>query len=406
MRKNYSMIAVLFGAALFTTSCASTETNSSEKEALNKEKIEVEIVDDSLVNVGNNYRFMKAVNKAKNGEQVTIAYLGGSITEGAVASPQKTNCYAYLSYTNFVEKFAANKDNVKYVNAGISGTPSMLGIERLNNDILSYSPDIVFVEFAVNDDGRIDDLKDTYESVVRKLLNSKSEPAVILVFTVGHTGGFWSAQDTQQQIGSHYNLGMISVRDAIQERISSGELSNSAYFHTDGIHPTNSGHKLIASFIENYFEKASAKEADKSYTVPADVKFAASYENIKNVELDETVVKNIGSFTKATLPVWNYKNYWSHSSSEGNSPLTMKLNCSKIIIAFQQKNNASYGNADVYVDGKKVSTVQGFSSSAWNNCATIIAYKSDTAALHTVEIKMSEGDEKKTINILGIGYTE
>lgn len=37
------------------------------------------------------------------------------------------------------------------MNAGLSGTPSKLGILRLDRDVLAYEPDICFIEFAVND---------------------------------------------------------------------------------------------------------------------------------------------------------------------------------------------------------------------------------------------------------------
>src|SRR5574344_343252 len=409
MKISYIKGITLLITSLTISACASTVTEQPKQVAQPIQTNTVsqeELMEKSLLNVGNNYRFLKAVNKAKNGEQVTIAYLGGSITEGTNAQPKETNCYAYLSDRIFADTFAKDKTTIKYINAGISGTPSMLGLERCNKDIIAANPDIVFVEFAVNDDGRIADLHDTYESVVRKLLNSPSQPAVILIFTVGHTGSFWSAQDVQAQVGKQYDLGMISVRDAIQANITSGKMNNADYFYSDGIHPNNAGHKLIASFIENYFDKAAAKVADASYTVTDNVVFSKAYENLKNIELDTSVISNIGSFKEETTPVWTYKDYWAHDGAAGNNPLTFSVKCSKLIIAFQQKKDTSYGNADVYVDGTKVSTVAGFSASAWNNCAAMIAYKSDSAANHKVEIKMADGDEKKTINILGIGYVE
>lgn len=409
MKISYIKGITLLITSLTISACASTVTEQPKQVAQPIQTNTVsqeELMEKSLLNVGNNYRFLKAVNKAKNGEQVTIAYLGGSITEGTNAQPKETNCYAYLSDRIFADTFAKDKTTIKYINAGISGTPSMLGLERCNKDIIAANPDIVFVEFAVNDDGRIADLHDTYESVVRKLLNSPSQPAVILIFTVGHTGGFWTAQDIQAQIGKQYDLGMISVRDAIQENIISGKMKNDAYFFTDGIHPNNAGHKLIASFTEYYFNKAATKAADTSYTVSDAVVFSKAYENIQNVELDASVITNIGSFQEATTPVWTYNKYWVHDANAGNNPLALSINCSKIIIAYQQKNSTTYGNADVYVDGTKVSTITGFSASAWNNCAATIAYKSDIALNHKVEIKMADGDEKKTITILGIGYVK
>lgn len=55
-------------------------------------------------------------------------------------------------------------DNVQYVNAGLSGTPSKLGILRLDRDVLAYEPDICFIEFAVND-GTETDYQNAYESI-------------------------------------------------------------------------------------------------------------------------------------------------------------------------------------------------------------------------------------------------
>ena len=48
---------------------------------------------------------MDAIEKAENGEDVTIVYLGGSITQGDGAS-NSDNCYANLSFNMFTEKFA------------------------------------------------------------------------------------------------------------------------------------------------------------------------------------------------------------------------------------------------------------------------------------------------------------
>ena len=50
---------------------------------------------DSLLSTGNNARLKNAIAKARNGEDVTLAYIGGSITEGALASPN-SKCYAEL----------------------------------------------------------------------------------------------------------------------------------------------------------------------------------------------------------------------------------------------------------------------------------------------------------------------
>ena len=135
------------------------------------------MIERSLMNLGNTYRIRKAIEKARAGKEVTLAYIGGSITQGAGATPINTACYAYKSYQLFKSRFAM-RDNVKFVKAGVGGTPSELGMLRFDRDVLrdGEKPDIVVVEFAVNDEG--DETKgDCYESLVRKILKLDWNPA-------------------------------------------------------------------------------------------------------------------------------------------------------------------------------------------------------------------------------------
>ncbi len=96
------------------------------------------MVANSTASTGNNARIKKAIAKAQAGEDVTIAYLGGSITEGFAASEtDNSDCYAETSYKQFKKIFGAGDgSNVHFINAGMSGTPSSLGIVRYQRDVL------------------------------------------------------------------------------------------------------------------------------------------------------------------------------------------------------------------------------------------------------------------------------
>ena len=132
-----------------------------------------ETVQRSFVSLGNTYRLENKLSKALNGEKITVAYLGGSITEGVGGTPD--TCYAKLSFDYIAENYGKG-DNVEYVNAGVSGTPSILGNLRVKKDVLDKNADIVFVEFAVND-GMDQLYKDSYESLIRTILKQENEPA-------------------------------------------------------------------------------------------------------------------------------------------------------------------------------------------------------------------------------------
>ena len=83
------------------------------------------------------------ISKLKTGAEARIAYLGGSITAQDGWRPKTLNW--------FRQQFPNAK--VSEINAAIGGTGSDLGVFRLRHDVLEHKPDLLFVEFAVNDGG-------------------------------------------------------------------------------------------------------------------------------------------------------------------------------------------------------------------------------------------------------------
>ena len=149
----------------------------------NKEFIN-RIVERSLISIGNNYRIKTAMEKVRSGEKVTIVYFGASITSGFAI--EKQECFAVKSYNYFLKKFGTG-NNIIYINTGIPGTSSLFGLLRMERDVLAYEPDIVFLEFAVND-GKNDISRMSFEGLVARILTSKKQPAVVLLFAVSESG--------------------------------------------------------------------------------------------------------------------------------------------------------------------------------------------------------------------------
>lgn len=331
---------------------------------------------------------------------MTIAYLGGSITQGVGAKPESTKCYAYLSAQIFARKYAKDISKVNYVNAGIAGTPSLLGLTRCNKDIIEQTPDIVFIEFAVNDGTDLES-RDVYESLVRKLIKSESSPAVVLIFNV--TSGGYSAQDNMQKTGEYYDLGMISIRDAITPEIKAGRMKFIGEYAVDEAHPSNFGHELIADCIEYYFDSAQKKQSSE-YRIPDNVNYKATYEDLRNINADSEFISSSGDFKHGSLNCFTYTSGWTHDNGGKNSPMVIDMAFSHMIISYKQENSSSKGSACVYVDGQKIATLYGYSSGGWGNIVTEIVYRSDLSAKHKVEIKMSDEDASKGFTLLGIGY--
>ena len=360
------------------------------------------MLENSLLSVGNTERVQAAIAKARAGEPVTIVYLGGSITEGATAQPQATRCYAYLSAHAFADAYMPDPKQLHYVNAGISGTPSVLGITRLQQDVLRHDPDIVFVEFAVNDSNQTP-YRIVYESMVRKLLASESQPAVILIFTFLENG--YSCQPHMQQVGKHYDLGMISVKDAIQPQINLGNITWRDY-SSDSSHPNTAAHAFIAGMISHYFAAAEATPATP-WTMPEDAKYGKAWENLVNIGNGDARITSMGSFVWGPDRCYSYKMGFKHLAALGGSdPMVIEATCSRLTIAFKQERDGNRGTLEVWVNGRMIKALPGRADNAWGNIVTEIIELGVIAKPRTIELRMAEGDEYKNFTVLDIGIVE
>ncbi|MFW5982272.1 MAG: SGNH/GDSL hydrolase family protein [Halanaerobiaceae bacterium] len=380
----------------------------------------------SLLNQGNNKRLKAAIEKAKAGEDVTIAYIGGSITQGAAAKPINTNCYAYQSFVKFKEMFAEDGgDNIHFVKAGVGGTSSELGVIRYERDILrdgKVEPDVLIIEFAVNDEG--DETKGVcYESLVLKALSGKNKPAVILLFSVFEND--WNLQDRLSPVGEHYNLPMVSVKDAVvdQFKLSKEEgnvISKRQYFY-DIYHPTNDGHKVMADCLAYLFlETKNAKKDKEDIFLSKEPVIGTYFENVHLLDRkDNRDLAEIdpGGFQEIDTDLQmvemdldphgtaQFPHNWMKTRSSGNEGFKMTITSKGLILVFKDSGSSEFGKADVYVDGEYLLTANPHINN-WTHCNTIILYQEDVSREHTVEIKMADGDEDKKFTILGFGYTE
>lgn len=356
------------------------------------------MVDRSLLSVGDMTRMSDVFQKAQNGEDITVAYIGGSITEGYNAGT--TEFYA-KTCTDLLQGYFPDI-TVTGVNAGISGTPSLLGNLRLERDVLSADPDIVFVEFAVND-GQEADYKNAYESLVRTLLTQEKGIAVVLLFTVLDSG--YTCQEHMSKIGANYDLPMISVHDSVYEEIEAGRMTWQDYSN-DQSHPNAYGHKCITDFVDNYYQKVLPVVAENvgevSKELPDPV-FSAKYMNMHYMDSATMDGVELDGFEQYDTH-GSFHNGWMYRGTDGGS-MKFTVDCSVLEMVFKANNSDKYGTANIYVDGEKVKSVVSNMSDGWNNPVTAYLIDNDSSAEHTVEIRM-EGGVTQAFFVMAFGYCD
>ncbi len=384
-----------------------TAESGSEIENMSPEQKRKMIVNNSLFHIGSTERFRKAFDKAKNGEEITVAFIGGSITEGYTVQPDE--CWAYLTHKWLCEKYSDAKIN--YVNAGLSGTPSTLGLIRAERDVIEPcgEPDIVFVEFAVNDAQSSLD-KEAYESLVRKFLLLDSEPAVALVFM--RTDNGYSCQSQQSEIGLHYNLPMISLDDALTLAIDDGFMTWEDYSN-DGAHPNPEGCKLIAEMVELMLDVQAGdasghrdvgdedRPVDAGNTEPL---YGDKFTDMHLLDSSMITPTDMGEYSGREI-LGSFPNGWARKGGE-NDGITFDMMFDDLFLVYHCNKNKRFGAADVYVDGEKQVTVNSYAADGWSNPVPKLIMRGNGEMKHTVEIKMQDGHEDDYFGILAFGYTD
>lgn len=380
------------------------------------------MIADSLVSTGNNYRLKSVIERAKKGEPVTIAYIGGSITQGAGAKPINTECYAYRSYRAFCEKFSPNDgENISYVKAGVGGTPSEFGVIRYDLDVTQNgekNPDLVIIEFAVNDEG--DETEGVcFESLVRKVLEAENRPAVILNFAVFMSD--WNLQSRLQPIGERYELPMVSVKDAVVPQFEKSNVITKRQYFYDIYHPTNDGHRIMADCLAHLFDVAAQEEKAKNDITPdKEPVYGIRFKDV--VRFDRS---NAGKFAKITSCGYDAKDTevqyverdmdvvgtpefpdnWMNDGTTASAEFAMKLTCQNLLAVIKDSGSAEFGTAEISVDGRVVKTINPLDN-GWNHCNAQLLIDEKEPAEHEVVFSMKPGDEGKKFTILGFGVTK
>lgn len=334
-------------------------------------------------------RLESVMHRAQAGEGITIGVIGGSITQGTnISAPRYA--YANLMLAWWMEQFPQAEFTL--VNAGIGGTDSYLGVHRLQRDLLDAEPDLVIVEFSVNDGNTVFDKK-SYENLVRRTLLAENMPAVVLLFMTQENGT--SAQDQHANIGFRYGLPMISFRNAVLPEVEAGNM-RWRELASDHIHPNDRGHAIVSELLTRYFWEVY-EQLGEAAPVPLPFDRAPverqSYQYAR-IENAETITPAVPE--KAVVGDYfpNFPAGWR--STQGDS-LVFTVTSANIGILYLRTASVASAAFEVYIDGELAATLDGDFSGGWGDYAAAQeVLSSKEIAEHLIEIRPI-GDQMVTV---------
>ena len=341
---------------------------------------------------------LKEAKDASSDKTWNIVFLGDSITAGSSASG---NQYNFVGL--FTEWWKENYNKKTIVtNAGIGATNTYFGVHRTDRDVLAKEPDIIFIEF-INDSGDMF-YEATMESLIRKCLAYKSNPAVVLVEMSLEGGG--NALDQHLPPAEKYGVPVLSYHDAIYPEVEAGNISFKSSkgrsgdkdgLSPDGTHPNNWGHAMVAQMIENFIDKVAATADSAGEITPFDTSSDSLtgdlYKDARIVDTStpDEYKSEMKGFADESTP-WNFQNGWS--ASKAGDSITFEMEFRNLGMLYYKTVKGETGSVEVKVDDGDGVVVSGDFPNGWGDyTADTEIYTSDATAKHTVTVTVLDGDK-------------
>ncbi len=318
-------------------------------------------------------------NVFANKTGLRTVFLGGSITQ---MEGWRTTVQDYI-----LEKFPDST----FKNAGVGGTGSQYAWMRLYKDVMTFDPDIVFVEFAVND-STVSTTSQYMESIVRNLNKLPNPPVIIFTeLPVNDLSSNDYSVSEHKALAKAYGIPLFNVRDYVKSlyNTASGfaaDWEGNVYFsQSDRTHPTAAGGALYGNYITTLMEHNSNKY------------FAKAKSNAE-----------VSPLTDFKDFVYYYETF-NQKLDKDNSELEFTFNGTEMTIEYQllhDVNGNKGGVFDVYVDNNKVQTVNTYlenTDTLYDGFVKQIAITGLSEGAHTAKIvRVDNSDDTEIVSLLGV----
>ena len=220
--------------------------------------------------------------KLTQDKSLRILYYGGSVTAGTGAT--NMNVYSWRAKTTkwFRESFPDAE--ITEINKTIGETGTFLGVYRLGPDLIEQNPDLVFIEYAINDTyGGFNKAtaQRQFETIVRETRLAHPECDIVCVISIDttraqHKDFFYPTAAGHAEICEAYDIPLVYVGRALTDTIDPEDYNAMSQvwlkYFTDIVHPTNAGYAFYFDVMKEYLENALVKNVPENtivaHTVP------------------------------------------------------------------------------------------------------------------------------------------
>jgi lysophospholipase L1-like esterase len=196
----------------------------------------------------------KIKEKMISGKDVKIVAFGDSLTQGWMVRK------GYVDFVKEMLDVRYPKAKISMINKGIPGDTAEGGMDRLHVDVLEEDPDLVFIQFGLNDAYcgiTSEKFKHTISSIVRRIsLDTHSEILLITsvpILSIPNEDRLaHEFYNRLMEVAANENIAIALVHEYWKKKVAEG-LDFRPLYQFDNVHPTMEGYRLMAEAVMEFF---------------------------------------------------------------------------------------------------------------------------------------------------------
>lgn len=299
------------------------------------------------------------VEGSLKGEKKIIAALGASVSKGE--SVKKGNAFFNKMEQSWTDYFPGSTVP-EFINASVSGTFSANALFAME-DLIEKKPDLVFLDYSVNDPGQYY-LQEAFEGLVHHFLENGTYVCVLLF--CNESGN--CTRGAMTRIAHYYHIPLIDIGGIVMENIRENCFSWDDYA-SDYVHPRIEGHAFIAENLMRFFEICAKETEGKPYEIPQTPCFDGSF--------------------------WKFEKIDAISYDE-NQVFETKRYCSLVIAEMFQTPEQTDCKVEVCIDGEVKECLEMYCDFSWDNRMIRMIFSEQKADWHIITIRPAGGKKNSS----------
>ncbi len=335
-------------------------------------------------------------------KKLTVGYIGGSIIQGAGEEKAGNEKYIDRMHRWFNENFP--EAEIHSINAGISNTGSNFANFRLEEDLMlrdeGYIPDLVFLEFCVNDFSTfgVDHIEMLYESLINNVYRINPNADIVCLLTA--FSGYDNPKAAHIKIANHYGIPIIDLGTPMSTHYK--KAGDCKIFTNDDLHPNGMGYEVYMKLTKNLLEKYIITGAPANPEYTAKVLPEPVYEqlltNARAIPMTDASIQTSGSWTTGTISTGSRifrqdKNAQYILSSTAGDTFTFTFNGDAF--GFMVRKSAAMGTFEYSVDNGEWRECNFGTSQLYTHCQIFMP------GTETGDELLTPGNHTVTVRVTG-----